>query len=718
VDPTDDNGTQLEKETDHVYGSGLLALSLSGNKLSGKGILSLTRVLRKNYWLLGLNLADNHLDADSLQTLVSCLQSNAILQTLLLKGNPGLPTSFVSPMLRDIAARNTNTVSPSSAVLPLTATSDDDSEGDLAQCNGYKRLALLPDKVVQLLRLWIKLQTVENSSSFGDVDGSLLGDSSSQQWGPDYSFLTLSTTQSRKRYLAPKSRESTPRRQDLGVAAAYSIFYFLDPEVELPTSYRQTRSPSSSRSAPNSSVHEVHSNSFIGASDDVLRSPPRPSFHTKERYSGEVESERFGDTGDFHDDPLRFAIAPTQSPPRASSSHGTAGHQRDFEEQYEDEVERQSWDNSRLWPVSDFTSGYQTASHVEDRPPSRMSLRPTVEHEVARNYNKPPSSFRVSLDRRSFERPTTSQRSLRPVGYPQYGQVNNRHVSPKRSGSASGTRKNVTAKAVSAGVRHDSAMLSPSRGRSAVFGKAERDTGMRPRSLERPRLQNTQSESTRYYRNHSDASASRRLSAGHPRRRSSSAGGTAPHKGVARRVSDPDSRGYMAALDQHVQDLTRSMNVVTHNLVVASERFQHASETFNDSMAQQQRSLNHSQMQSFFPGESVADWVMNSASKAARPVPSSGDRGQVASGIATHFHQHADRNRLMGSAEKAPGDSTSESRTGGARRSVNRSDLNGFSSFISDGGSAAAVERDLGEGDLALLVRARLYSRLEELLVA
>ncbi len=41
VDPSDNNGTQLEKETDHVYGCGLLALSLSGNRLFGKGILSL-----------------------------------------------------------------------------------------------------------------------------------------------------------------------------------------------------------------------------------------------------------------------------------------------------------------------------------------------------------------------------------------------------------------------------------------------------------------------------------------------------------------------------------------------------------------------------------------------------------------------------------------------------------------------------------------------------
>jgi hypothetical protein len=93
----------------------------------------------------------------------------------------------------------------------------------------------------------------------------------------------------------------------------------------------------------------------------------------------------------------------------------------------------------------------------------------------------------------------------------------------------------------------------------------------------------------------------------------------------------------------------------------------------------------------------------------------------VASGIATHFHQHAvdSRTRLTSSAEKALRESPSESRSGGARRSVNRSDLNGFSSFIADGSSSAAVvgERDLSEGDLALLVRARLYSRLEELLV-
>ena len=53
LDPSEDNVEKLNDETKFVYSCGLVALSLWGNQFTGKGILELTRILRKNYWLLG-----------------------------------------------------------------------------------------------------------------------------------------------------------------------------------------------------------------------------------------------------------------------------------------------------------------------------------------------------------------------------------------------------------------------------------------------------------------------------------------------------------------------------------------------------------------------------------------------------------------------------------------------------------------------------------------
>lgn len=49
----DDTDKLQDEETAFVYGSGLVALSLMGNKLSGDGIVTLATMLGKNCWLLG-----------------------------------------------------------------------------------------------------------------------------------------------------------------------------------------------------------------------------------------------------------------------------------------------------------------------------------------------------------------------------------------------------------------------------------------------------------------------------------------------------------------------------------------------------------------------------------------------------------------------------------------------------------------------------------------
>jgi hypothetical protein len=52
-DNSEDKNIRLKQETQYVYSRGLVALSLFGNQLTGNGILSLTNILKKNFWLLG-----------------------------------------------------------------------------------------------------------------------------------------------------------------------------------------------------------------------------------------------------------------------------------------------------------------------------------------------------------------------------------------------------------------------------------------------------------------------------------------------------------------------------------------------------------------------------------------------------------------------------------------------------------------------------------------
>lgn len=53
LNPAEQNVDTLNEATSFVYSHGLVALSLWGNKITGKSILMLTRLLRKNNWLLG-----------------------------------------------------------------------------------------------------------------------------------------------------------------------------------------------------------------------------------------------------------------------------------------------------------------------------------------------------------------------------------------------------------------------------------------------------------------------------------------------------------------------------------------------------------------------------------------------------------------------------------------------------------------------------------------
>lgn len=146
------------EESLFVYSEGMVLLNLSGNSLSDAGISQLTKVLKKNHWLLGINLSNNQLSVDGLDALTSSLSANAALHACCLAGNPGLTLSTVE------------------AVASITT-------------NVQSRIDIMPEKVATLLRRWMKMQANEmysfvpaRSPSAGRVSVSS-GVESSLVWG-------------------------------------------------------------------------------------------------------------------------------------------------------------------------------------------------------------------------------------------------------------------------------------------------------------------------------------------------------------------------------------------------------------------------------------------------------------------------------------------------------------------------------------------------------
>jgi hypothetical protein len=72
-----------------VFSQGLIALSVNGNEITGKGIGSLRMSVRNNHWFLGLNLANNRIEEDGIELLVRSLKHNSAMHAVLIGGNPG-----------------------------------------------------------------------------------------------------------------------------------------------------------------------------------------------------------------------------------------------------------------------------------------------------------------------------------------------------------------------------------------------------------------------------------------------------------------------------------------------------------------------------------------------------------------------------------------------------------------------------------------------------
>lgn len=195
-------------------------------------------------------MADNRLTKDNLTILANEMLSNSVLQSILLKGNPGYDLQLANIFMESIL-HNTH------AVPSYDSTALDGSTMDLeiGRSDGFRRIGLQPTKVTILLHSWKDLQKHEVTSfsaEFKDADVDVEGSFSS--W---YSNKTRSA---RRERLQPPV---TP------IAIGYSMMNYISTDLRLlytaPESpYRRdskraaaSPTPSSTRIGPRSSLDEV-----------------------------------------------------------------------------------------------------------------------------------------------------------------------------------------------------------------------------------------------------------------------------------------------------------------------------------------------------------------------------------------------------------------------------------------------------------------------------
>eukprot|EP01031_Cornospumella_fuschlensis_P038655 gene38655-46991_t len=138
-------------EDKSVLGEGLVAISLRGNLLTGDNMQGLCSELKKAFWLLGLNLADNRLSAAAIEQLLGALRANEILQVLLMRGNPGVQDE----------GNGSNGSRLTSLYQTIVSRLGDGAAGTQSASHGmvtgYMRINLLAPRVSWLLRVWREL---------------------------------------------------------------------------------------------------------------------------------------------------------------------------------------------------------------------------------------------------------------------------------------------------------------------------------------------------------------------------------------------------------------------------------------------------------------------------------------------------------------------------------------------------------------------------------
>ena len=214
-------GNAVQDVDNSVLGLGLVAVSLFGNLIEGENIDYLIKVLRDNYWLLGLNIADNKLSHTAVAVMMNdLLSSSNKMRAVLLKDNPGL---------QPYTAKSLSSFMESSAVaasqqLQSQVTAKNDS---YISVDGRLRLTLLPTAEAQLLRHWMSLQLIEASDGVGRRP--LVSQIKDQQSARHSNTLTLSksTTAAARRYVSPAlarySREKRNRLEQKSSNDSYVI---------------------------------------------------------------------------------------------------------------------------------------------------------------------------------------------------------------------------------------------------------------------------------------------------------------------------------------------------------------------------------------------------------------------------------------------------------------------------------------------------------------
>eukprot|EP01036_Dinobryon_divergens_P022015 gene22015-30247_t len=206
-----------------VLGRGLVAVSLFGNLIEGENIDYLIKVLRDNYWLLGLNIADNKLSHTAVAVMMNdLLTSSNKMRAVLLKDNPGLQPYTAKSLCSFM--ESSAAVATQHSQFQSKATTRNDSV--YISVDGKLRLMLLPTAEAQLLKHWMSLQLLEATAD-GVGRRPLVNQIKDQPSVKHSNATTLnkSTSATARRYVSPSlarySREKKNRLEQKPSSHSY-----------------------------------------------------------------------------------------------------------------------------------------------------------------------------------------------------------------------------------------------------------------------------------------------------------------------------------------------------------------------------------------------------------------------------------------------------------------------------------------------------------------
>jgi hypothetical protein len=371
--------------------------------------------------LTGLNFANNQITRDNLLVLTEELMANNVLQTLLLKNNPGLDPRIAHVLLRSIEKNR--------AELSAETTQDVVEHLEVRHASGRRRLEVQTPRIAALLRTWQQLQDEEVAAP-----QSLLQPSKHNGAGSTTSAATTGTASgaaARKRANGKSALPSQEKAPTPGTRRAAEVERHA--QVTRPYGYsaldlvtdRLHSAPASPRRPASPTARENNTSYFSTSTFDTTavangmkefatrhsldltgrtsESNPtgtsvRPAMYDFERLTGRILGTRGDDDSESvedaesaalrgstrggaalseHDDVLDHAV-PMGSPHRKEGIDGALAIVRaELQAQAKDrgevpvEVVGEGWGNVE-WPVSDDAFDHPDP---EGRPPSRISIR-------------------------------------------------------------------------------------------------------------------------------------------------------------------------------------------------------------------------------------------------------------------------------------------------------------------------------------------------------